>query len=237
MIQIDEKIVVEALKQVKEILDEHGINVWLCTGSLLGAKRDGKIIPWDHDVDLATWYENSSQIIPIFDEFRKLGFEIYFFESQSCIKILKKNCEIEISLYQQKDDDATMPCHVQNKLGQILDYLLWALSIQNASLKKSKIPLFMTSILIKITKKTSENLRKNLITIITKLYQKIGHKIIYVAVPSHFFKNLSSLDFYGMNFKVPKETEKYLEYVYGTDWRIPKRDYYWERDDQSLVRD
>ena len=72
---------------------------------------------------------------------------------------------------------------------------------------------------------------------IANLYQKIGCKIVYAVVPSHFFKNLSTLDFYGMNFKVPKETEEYLEYVYGKDWRIPKRDYMSAKDDHSIVKD
>ena len=69
-----------------------------------------------------------------------------------------------------------------------------------------------------------------------KLYEKKGCKILQMAVPSHFFTDLSTLEFYGMDFKVPKKTEEYLEYRYGKDWRVPKKDYLFYRDDQSVVR-
>lgn len=45
---MDESIALEALKRVKDILDYYNIEFWLDCGTLLGAARDGKIIPWDH---------------------------------------------------------------------------------------------------------------------------------------------------------------------------------------------
>ncbi|XP_057656196.1 ribitol 5-phosphate transferase FKRP isoform X1 [Diorhabda carinulata] len=39
-------------KHLFSILDETGIRYWLEAGSLLGAMRNGDILPWDHDVDV-----------------------------------------------------------------------------------------------------------------------------------------------------------------------------------------
>lgn len=51
------------LREAKRVVDKHGVEFWLDSGTLLGAVRDGKIIPWEHDIDLATWYTNSWRIV------------------------------------------------------------------------------------------------------------------------------------------------------------------------------
>ena len=42
---------------VKEALDHNNIEYWLDAGSLLGAYRDGKMIPHDLDIDFAVFEE------------------------------------------------------------------------------------------------------------------------------------------------------------------------------------
>ncbi len=42
------------LKEVKQVLDEAGITFFLREGTLLGAVRDGGLMPWDDDVDLCS---------------------------------------------------------------------------------------------------------------------------------------------------------------------------------------
>jgi len=39
-----------------------------------------------------------------------------------------------------------------------------------------------------------------------------------------------------MNVKVPNEAEKYLEYRYGKDWKIPKKNYIYYKDDHAIVQ-
>lgn len=41
------------LLEVKQVFDSLNTKFWLWRGTLLGAVRDKKFIPWDHDVDLA----------------------------------------------------------------------------------------------------------------------------------------------------------------------------------------
>ena len=47
-----EEEVVEFLYSVSKILNETNVDYWIEGGTLLGAVRDGKLIPWDHDLDL-----------------------------------------------------------------------------------------------------------------------------------------------------------------------------------------
>ena len=48
----NEKKAIEFLFDVKSKLDELSISYWIEGGTLLGAIRDKKLIPWDHDIDM-----------------------------------------------------------------------------------------------------------------------------------------------------------------------------------------
>ena len=43
----------EFLLRFKKVMDGQGIPFWLREGTLLGAVRDGGLIPWDHDIDIS----------------------------------------------------------------------------------------------------------------------------------------------------------------------------------------
>ena len=51
----------DELAQVIEILDEIGIDFWMCHGSLLGLIRDGELLAWDDDIDIGIWDSKSSR--------------------------------------------------------------------------------------------------------------------------------------------------------------------------------
>ena len=91
---MDEAIAVDNLRQVKTILDEYRINYWLDIGTLLGAVRDGKIISWDHDIDLGTWCEQVSDIVSACRELRNQEFEIRL--SRNYVNIEKEGCPINV---------------------------------------------------------------------------------------------------------------------------------------------
>ncbi|CAG9860095.1 unnamed protein product [Phyllotreta striolata] len=48
-------------RHVFNMLDQNGVRYWLEAGSLLGAMRNGDILPWDHDVDVGFIREDSSR--------------------------------------------------------------------------------------------------------------------------------------------------------------------------------
>jgi lipopolysaccharide cholinephosphotransferase len=237
---MNEKVAIEALKQVKEVFDKHGIEYWLDYGTLLGAVRDGKFIPWDSDVDLATWQKNFDKIIYICKEFCDKGFEVYFSDQKNSILVVKKDCKIDITFYYLNSDngEATHTCllHADRKIGQIIDYMLWVLKLRNAEAKESRAPLSITKKLVKSCSLMPTWLRKKLIHILRVLYEKIGSTSTTVIVPSHYFTNLSTIKFYGMEFKVPAETEEYLAYRYGKNWRTPQKNYKYWKDDGAICQ-
>ena len=233
----EEEKAIETLRKIKKILDKHNIEYWLDEGALLGTVRDKKLIEWDNDIDLSVWYTTLPKIAPLFNEIRNAGCEVCFFEDKKHIKLIDKGYEIDINLYHLKNNKATRTWYEHNKLGRVLDYIMWTIYIRNAGSRKSNAPLFLTKILVSISNVLSDRSNKKILGLIFKLYKKKGCRLVQMSVPSHFFTDLSTLDFYGMKIKVPKKTEEYLELRYGKNWRIPKRDYIYTKDDCSIVKD
>ncbi|GAI07387.1 unnamed protein product, partial [marine sediment metagenome] len=60
--KMDEKIAIETLQLLKDLLDKHNIEFWLNYGTLLGAYRDKRFIRWDNDIDLSTWDINRDKL-------------------------------------------------------------------------------------------------------------------------------------------------------------------------------
>ena len=56
------------------------------------------------------------------------------------------------------------------------------------------------------------------------------------STPKHFYDDITSLEFEGKAYSVPKDSEGYLEYHYGKDWRIPIKKWNFRTDDFSVVK-
>jgi len=227
---MNEKAAIEALGQVKEVLDKHGIKYWLDMGTLLGAVRNGKIIPWDHDIDLGLWDAQISNIHQIHKEFCDKGFAV------DIVKLRKEKCLISFNYYHLADNNAIRKWLViKNSGGKLLHCLNHVLSIPNYDAVESEATS-ITKTLARISLILPNILKKQCYRIIRSVEPKIGSEYVTVAVPSHYFQNLSTSMFYGMEFRVPSPVEKYLEYRYGEDWRIPRKDYIYYEEDGAIAK-
>ena len=73
---MNEKELLRNLKIVKKVLDDHKIFYWLGGGSLLGAVRSGKFIPWDFDIDLKYFYEDKPKVEKAIKELEQKGIKL-----------------------------------------------------------------------------------------------------------------------------------------------------------------
>ena len=58
----NEKKAIDLLSYVIEIINNNNYKYWLEGGTCLGAVRDGKIIPWDNDLDIGIEYDSDKKI-------------------------------------------------------------------------------------------------------------------------------------------------------------------------------
>jgi phosphorylcholine metabolism protein LicD len=232
----DEKIVINSIEEIKIILEKNNVVLWLDTGTLLGAVREKKFITWDKDIDFGTWYKDLEKIKNTFQEIKKKGYEIFYFEVEKYIKILNGKCEIDLNLYGIRNQKATRTWYIHNRFGRILDYFRWILIIDKIEYKKSIAPKNLTKKLSEKRKKIPRIIVKKVNRIIEILYQKIGSKKIHLEIPIQYFTNLKEIKFYNLVFKVPRDVEKYLEYRYGKNWRIPDKSYVFYRDDGAIIK-
>lgn len=235
-----EKNLVYLLYKIKEVLDEETIEFWLECGTLLGAVRDRKIISWEHDLDFGVFRVkfpcNLQKLIK--EKLSVRGFNVVIYKNHMNIRINKSE-EIwaDINYYDIINENAIVP-HIRpkNLVGiSLFKFYSALLDPYNRKINfKKSYGTFTSSIFILISRILPSSLRKQINKIVFIVYKKIGSKDVWWIVPSRYLTNLSTIKFYGKEFKVPNKVNDYLAYRYGRNWRIPKKDWVTERDDGAV---
>jgi len=227
-IQVDNNSKIDSnLIETINILEKNNIPYWLCQGTLLGIIRDNKLIDWDHDIDIAVWYSKN-----ISKKLKTIMINKYYhLKKQNIIDdslltfVKKGGREVDINCYREKkinnlEDIAYVKWTVpKNNFCKIID----ALSLANNY--KGKFEFFINRLVF--FSFFFVNLKKFLINK-NLFYRNIGY-----TLPLTFFKNLKKIKFKNIFITVPEESEKYLTFVYGKNWRVPKKNYNWIKDSPS----
>ena len=233
---------VDALRRAKAILDDAGIAFWLDCGTLLGAVRDGRFIPWDHDIDLGMWSEARPLRDACVSKFKADGWKICAHTASNMKVRLHGEPPSGLDMYCydwfERDHEAVLAG--LSPLGKLLNYALLVLSDPHnceADLGSAGIVRGLVKIgLIRISRLSGTFLRRHLVANLSALYKKIESTKPRFKVPASHFTKLSTISFYGMEFRIPGEAEEYLTYRYGKDWRVARKDWITDRDDGTVVR-
>ncbi len=75
------KSIIDFFRDLKEIFDNNGIDCWLIYGALLGMVREGELLEWDRDIDIAVWDKSLPNIECALNEFHNKKIKVHFTES------------------------------------------------------------------------------------------------------------------------------------------------------------
>ena len=182
------------LEGVVDVLEKTECDYFLDAGTLLGAVRDKKFIPWDHDVDLGLIYNTQKKI----DEL---------------IIALKKKFYVRALKF--KDDPSIW------KPGK---YRIIKAYKKIGFFKRGKLCLDIFIFYKSALKNTNENVYK---------YGVWGRNAFY---PENILKEFKTIEFYNRKYIAPKDTDAFLSFKYGKDWKTPKKEWSTILNDTSLFK-
>jgi len=209
------------LKEIKDIFDKCGVDFWLEYGTLLGAVRDGELIPWDTDIDLGTWDKNFSKLRSLSKEFYDKGYDTYFSFHTNFLVVKKERLSVDVVFWRLNGDEAIAPlCFLGDQFGLVLFNLILGL-LSEGYTRKDKIKGF----LLKVFHVLPQNLRLHFAIIIQEIAKATRRFSGVVVMPVKYFTQLSEIELGGIKFNVPADTEEYLFYCYGEGWEFPDKDW------------
>ena len=189
------KTIMDALETIKELFDKHGIFFWLEAGSLLGAVRDGRVIPGDDDGDISFWFKDFTKILKLKKEFKKRGYRLISPASKFEILDSESNTHQVCLFAAEIKGDYVIKVKFTHHLNWLLiwlfhknifcfDYLLWKLVYA------------------------------------LKLYTDA-----WVRCPAYMLGDFATISYYGKDYRIPEYSVNYLAFKYGDDWRTPRANY------------
>lgn len=214
---------------------------WLDQGTLLGLVRDGKLLETDHDIDLGVWAEDYKKVKPEF--LRELKLEEAWLETykphQLTISSLTGEAKmINIAFYRRSSGNARKKVYYPHS--SLIADLLIRIAVFSAHAAAGTLG-------IKLTRSSRLHLA---ILFAAKLipapfWRIFGHlagrsqyffkPYVIMAVPEEFFMNLEQISVNSLKLPVPSNPEAYLELKYGPDWRKPRQDWIFWKDDGAVI--
>jgi phosphorylcholine metabolism protein LicD len=208
--------------EVIQILNNKKINYWVCHGTLLGLARDGKLIEWDHDIDIALWDDevSKSKIISLME---KMNFKLRegFGVKNDLVSFDRAGGRIVDFTFLRKkiknqEEIAFVSYYMpKNFIMKCLD------GLSNADKYSGKYKIIIRSFAIF---KSFFKILKNLV-----IRKNLFYKEYNLYTPTSFLKKTSFLPIQELAIKAPSDYEGYLKFIYGNDWKIPKKNYVFPR--------
>lgn len=228
----DQKEMLKALVAFAEICKKHNITWWLCSGTLLGAARHKGFIPWDDDVDVTMLKKDYKKLEKILAQ---MDSDEYFYQS-----IKTDPDHVNVFGKFRKKKDPVMSTDPRSQYFKYQGVGLDVFYIEKSTRFAAHLAKFFyknmqhstqyikNSFLRHFAIRTVQVINFGLLIPIARLIGLVNPKKEYrLTLGAGFYKSkffmkdifpLSTMEFEGIEFPVPGNTDAYLTNIYG-DWR------------------
>jgi len=198
---------IELFRIVAKVLNRHNIKFYLDFGTLIGAMRDGKLIPWDDDMDISLVDEKDFEKLPqVVKEINRR----YFYHAT--VHTFKHSQEV----YEASEKMYVKPSKLKFTNSE---------NIQIAIVKTNRkwIPNKGNAIIDIFCKYKYQN---------SLYWMAFGkeYKMLYKPLK----KGFNEIEFYGVKCLVPIAFDEYLTNHYK-DWKTPNKN--WKQSDSNAMLD
>ena len=202
------------------ILNSNRIKYWVCNGTALGLIRDKSLIPWDPDIDIGIW-KNEINISKLEKIFKVEGFlkKKKFFHKDNLVSFKRKGGrDVDFNIH-ELCEDKKMCISKYYVHRNIIMRLIYVLSLAGNYRGNYKVIINRFFFLKNFFVKLKEFLIKK------NIFYKMGGS----TVPTKLFQSFKIIYIDGLRIKIPLYSKKYLKYLYGKNWKIPVKNYNWEK--------
>lgn len=105
---IDVAIAKRNLETFKRVADKYNLNFIVLFGTLLGIHREGNLISYDTDVDVAITEFEIDNLIFVLKSLKTKDFEVIRYEKDDLVSIIKDDCYIDIYLFHKQPTNYTL---------------------------------------------------------------------------------------------------------------------------------
>jgi len=194
----DHKKIVKALKELKRVFEKHDILFWLEAGTLIGAVREGKIIPWDDDADITIWIKDGYKLIDARKDFENTEFDINIIS-------------VHIPTYGVGHFEI-----IDRKTRKHLICILFNY-VTKGYMVRARFSPPMSNVIKYFFYSKNDTLFKLSWKILMKFHFYKDEKVRY---PIECFGSPQKIKFYGEYFYIPEHYDECLTHMYG-NWRVP----------------
>ena len=218
---LNEKEKIKLLKDTKKIFDKNNIEFFPIHGTLLALVREKRIFPWDEDIDIGAWYYDYNKIASLKKDFEKIGYTLTFGSGKYSHTNITPIKELN-----DKKRTKSVPFHVGIDFFAVDKDNIVLLKFFDENIFDKKFGIIEE----RLNKKQGSNISLRMYKLVkTIFYNVILYMRKHEVYQYSWFKKLIPLKVYDMDIKVSSNYENYLELTYGKSWRIPDKNWSYEK--------
>lgn len=192
---------IQTIHYTADLLSKNQIIHWLDFGSLLGALRNGKIIPWDCDGDFGVLLRDRNKILNLKEQIEKDGYKLNIGSSFADPYELAKNNLLQI--------------HFSPINQTYVD--LWIYETVHVN---KRWPPFVTGTLpLSWPSVNAKPIKDNIF--ICRIVEPNGDIDHTCEFPYWFIKEMDTVKLEGKPIVCPRSKFQFIRFRYGNDWQIP----------------